>query len=171
MLLHIKAGSSSWSSTTLPRLSGLIQKYTDPGFVFFFFFLSPILSLSESNPEYPHVKTHDLCSFVPEGKITSTFSTVTLTLQSELSFCNFIVTPNVVCHQKEWYKTRKEHDTQKPYLFPATSRTWSSVACEISEGIRDNLLSRTENTLRLQHPPIYIRKEKKKRLFYCSNVI
>lgn len=39
------------------------------------------------------------------------------------------------------------------------------MACEISEGIRDNLLSRTEKTLRLQHPPIYIRedKEKKKR--------
>jgi len=37
------------------------------------------------------------------------------------------------------------------------------VACEISEGIRDNLLSRTEKTLRPQHPPIYIREEKGKK--------
>lgn len=37
------------------------------------------------------------------------------------------------------------------------------MACEISEGIRDNLLSRTEKTLRLQHPPIYIRGEEKKK--------
>lgn len=166
MLLYIKAGSSSWSSTTPPRLSGLIQKYTDPGFFFFFKFY-PFLEWKQSRiPSCEN--TRFMLLSARGGKITSTFSTVTLTPQSEPSFCNFIVTPNVVCHQKEWYKTRKEHDTQKSYLFPATSRTWSSVACEISEGIRDNLLSRTENTLRLQHPPIYIRKEKKKKTIFIA---
>ena len=44
------------------------------------------------------------------------------------------------------------------YLFPATSRTCSSAARDTSAGIRVSLLSRTQNTVRLQQPPIYNRK-------------
>lgn len=49
--------------------------------------------------------------------------------------------------------------TEHAHLFPATSRTWSSVACDTSAGIRVSLLSRMQNTVRLQHPPICNRKE------------
>lgn len=53
------------------------------------------------------------------------------------------------------------------YLFPATSRTWSSVACDTSAGIRVSLLSRTQNTVRLQHPPIYNEKESTAFFWIC----
>lgn len=39
------------------------------------------------------------------------------------------------------------------------------MACDTSAGIRVSLLSRTQNTVRLQHPPIYSGKEKTSVLF------
>lgn len=58
------------------------------------------------------------------------------------------------------------------YLFPATSRTCSSAARDTSAGIRVSLLSRTQNTVRLQQPPIYDRKKTQQfsRLFWDMGV-
>ena len=58
------------------------------------------------------------------------------------------------------------------YLFPATSRTCSSAARDTSAGIRVSLLSRTQNTVRLQQPPIYDRKETRQfsRLFWDTGM-
>lgn len=57
VLLDIKAGSFSWSSTKLPRFSVLIQKYTNPEV----FFLNPIFS---SRSKQPRKCTHDNTQFM-----------------------------------------------------------------------------------------------------------
>lgn len=107
--------------------------------------------------------------------LSAPWGSVTAAPTLETSEAWVVRLPGTLFHQTERGKMARPHgpgwgtwilvsfseakQTDYAYLFPATSRTWSSVACDTSAGIRVSLLSRTQNTVRLQHPPICNREE------------